>query len=84
MILTKRYPSSYLWTNVAELLHELNIDAEVKDVRTFGYLPDEGPRGAISIEVFTHNKEGAKTGTVTHTRWVETDVKFEDWGNPPE
>lgn len=81
---TSKYPASFLWTNAAELLHELDIKAEVKDVRTFGYLPDEGPSGAVYVEVFTHTKEGVKSGTVTHTRWVERDVKFEDWGNPPQ
>jgi len=81
---TNKYPASYLWTNVAELIHEFGIKAEVHDVRNFGYLPEENSAGAVFIEVFTRDSEGKKTGTVRHTRWIEFDVSYPDWGNPPQ
>lgn len=81
---TSKYPASYLFTNVAELIHELGIDGEVGDVRDFGYLPDENGAGAVYIELFTKDKDGRKTGTVRHTRYVVFDISYADWGNPPK
>lgn len=80
---SEMYPSSFLWTNVAELLHELNLPYEVRDVKSFGYLPEEGVQGAVFIEVLSRDADGKKTGTIRHTRWVERDIPFAEWGNPP-
>lgn len=81
---TKKYPVSYLWTMVTELLRELELDKDysVLDVMTFGYGNGEIP--SIWIEVVTRDAEGHRTGTEVITRWIEHDVKWSEWGNPPE
>ena len=81
--MTNKYPITFLWTNVAELIHELGLNVEVKDVLNFGYLPGEHHSGAMFVEVFSYDKEGKKSGTVRHTRWIERDLSYADWGNPP-
>lgn len=77
----EKYPVSYLWTMVSDLLNELGIhDAEIGTVRNFGYLKDEGDWGAMFVEVFTY-ANGEKTGYVRHTRFIERDISYPDWKN---
>lgn len=81
-----KYPASYLYTMVTELLHELNLSNRytVKDVRSFGYVPSgEELDAGIFLEVFTRDANGVKTGTERIVRWIDHDISYEDWGKPP-
>ena len=82
--MTKKYPASYLFTMVTELLRELKLDDQytILDVYSFGYDPDEIP--SVWIEVFTRDETGARSGTTRITRFIEYDVAYKDWGTPPE
>ena len=80
----QKYPISYLFTMLTELLHEMNLDQyTVLDVRSFGHTFDEGPDGAMFVEVFTRDESGQKTGTERIVRWIERDTSYEVWGNGP-
>lgn len=75
----EKYPASYLWTMVSDLLNELGLhDTSVGMVKDFGYLRSEGDWGAVFVEVFTYNK-GLKSGYVRHTRFIERDLSYKDW-----
>jgi hypothetical protein len=80
---TKKYPVSNLWTMVHELLRELKLDDQytVLDVHSFGFNPDNIP--SIWIEVVTRDAEGRRSGTEVITRFIEQDVKWSEWGQPP-
>lgn len=82
----KKYPISYLFTMVTELLHELDLERyTVLDVHSFGYVPesesDHGP--AMFVEVFTRGERGEVTGTERHVRWIERDISYQEWGAEP-
>ena len=80
----KKYPVSYLFTMITELLHEMDLPQyTVQDVITFGHDLDVGPRGAVWVEVFTKDASGQKTGTERIVRWIEHDISYSDWGKGP-
>jgi len=69
---------------ITELLHEMDLDQyTVLDVRSFGHTFDEGPDGAMFVEVFTRDEWGQKTGTERIVRWIEHDISYADWGKGP-
>lgn len=82
-----KYPASYLYTMVTEFIHELGLAGKytVLDVYSFGYVPvDQSDNGAaVYLEVFTRDASGQKTGTERIVRWIDRDISYQDWGNPP-
>lgn len=78
--MTMKYPSSYLFTMVSELLHEMDLPYEVKDVMNFGFDRDEGPEGAMFVEVLKRDGNSIY-GKERIVRWIERDISYADWGN---
>jgi hypothetical protein len=81
-----KYPASYLYTMITELLHEMDLSQyTVTDVCDFGYIPhSRGLAGrGMFVEVFTRDERGVISGTERHERLIEDDISYEDWGKPP-
>ncbi len=82
--MTKLYPISYVFANASELLHEMNLPNEVRDVKSFGYTCDEGgDGGTIFVELIERTEDGRGAGTVRHERWVTRDISYAEWGQSP-
>lgn len=82
--MTPFYPISYVFANASELLHELKLPNEVRDVKSFGYTcADGGDGGLIFVELLERNEDGRAVGTVRHERFVTRDISYEDWGQSP-
>lgn len=78
----KKYPISFLFTTVHEMITDMGLDIEVKDVVNFGYDVTEGTSGALFIEALVKDENGI-LGRERHVRWIERDISYEDWGKPP-